>query len=371
LPPPAHRRIDVLLHRGLGAAMAAVTLALGLLIAPPAAAQNPAPAQAPTAGPAQDLRFFRIGTGSTSGSYFPIGGIIASAISNPPGSRECDKGGSCGVPGLLAVAQSTQGPIENIALMAKSTLRSALVQADLAYWAYHGTGLYAGKGAVQNLRAIASLYPEMIHVVVRASSDIQSIGDLRLRRVSLGEEGSGTLVNARAILKAHGMSEIDVVPFYLQPGPAADLLSKDGIDAFFLNAGLPAQTIADLARKTQLRFLPIRGEEVGELVKAYPFFAQRIIPGGTYESVSGVETLAIGVQYLVAAETDEKLVYGITQALWHPSTEKLWENAGSLAASIKLPHALEGLGIPLHPGAALYYFEKGMVQGDLKPAEKQ
>lgn len=373
--PPAPCRSDAQRRRGRGVALAAAILAGCLLAAAPSAAQNaPAPAQpsaqAPAA-PGQDLRFFRIGTGSTSGSYFPIGGVIASAISNPPGSRECDKGGSCGVPGLLAVAQSTQGPLENIALMAKGTLRSALAQADLAYWAYHGSGLYAGKGAVQNLRAIASLYPEMIHIVVRASSDIQSIRDLKLRRVSLGEEGSGTLVNARAILKAYGMSELDVVPFYLQPGPAADLLSKDGVDAFFLNAGLPSQAISDLARKTQLRFLPIRGDEVTELLKSYPFFAQRIIPGGTYESVSGVETLAIGVQYLVTAETDEKLVYGITQSLWHPSTEKLWENAGSLAAGIKLPHALEGLGIPLHPGAALYYFEKGMVQGDAKPAEKQ
>jgi len=354
-------------------------LACATLFAPRAAAQNPAAAPARAQGqaapqgqaPAQDLRFFRIGTGSTSGSYFPIGGIIASAISNPPGSRECDKDGSCGVPGLLAVAQSTQGPIENLALIAKGTLRSGLAQADLAYWAFHGTGLYAGKGAVKNLRAIASLYPEMIHIVVRAGTDIQGIHDLKLRRVSLGEEGSGTLVNARAILKAHGMTELDVVPFYLQPGPAADLLGKDGIDAFFVNAGLPAQAVADLARKTRLRFLTIRGDELTALLKAYPFFAPRIIPGGTYEGVAGVETLAIGVQYLVAAEADEKLVYGITQALWHPNTEKLWQNVGSLAASIRLPHALDGLGVPLHPGAALYYFEKGMVQGDAKPAEKQ
>lgn len=317
---------------------------------------------------AQDLRFFRIGTGSTSGSYFPVGGIIASAVSNPPGSRECEKGGSCGVPGLLAVAQSTQGPIENIALIAKGTLESGLVQADLAYWAFHGTGLYADKGAVKNLRAIANLYAEVIHVVVRANSDIQGIRDLKLRRVSLGEQASGTLVNARAVLKAYGMSELDVLPFYLQPGPAADLLAKDGIDAFFVNAGPPASAVAELARATPIRLLTISGGEREALLKEYPFFSSRIIPGATYEGVPGVESLGIGVQYLVSAEVGEKLVYGITRALWHPSTQKLWENVGPIGRSIRLETALDGLGVQLHPGAALFYFEKNMLPGDGKPA---
>ena len=320
---------------------------------------------------AQDVRFFRIGTGSTSGSYFPIGGIIASAISNPPGSRECDKGGSCGVPGLLAAAQSTQGPIENINLIAKGTLDSGLVQADLAYWAFHGTGPYADKGAVKNLRAIANLYSEMIHVVVRANADIQNIRDLKLRRVSLGEQASGTLVNARAVLKAYGMSELDVVPFYLQPGPAADLLAQDGIDAFFVNAGPPAAAVAELARATPIRLLSIASGEREELLKNYPFLSARIIPGATYENVSGVETLGVGVQYLASSELDEKLVYGITRALWHPNTQKLWENVGPLAQTIKLESALDGLGVQLHPGAALFYFEKNMAPGDFKAAPRQ
>ena len=320
---------------------------------------------------AQDVRFFRIGTGSTSGSYFPIGGIIASAISNPPGSRECDKGGSCGVPGLLAVAQSTQGPIENIALIAKGTLDSGLAQADLAYWAFHGSGIYADKGAVKNLRAVANLYPEMVHVVVRATADIQGIRDLKLKRVSLGEQASGTLVNARAVLEAYGMTELDVLPMYLQPGPAADLLATDGIDAFFVNAGPPSAAIAALARTTPIRLLSIAGGEREAILKKYPFFAPQIIPGSTYEGVAGVESLAIGVQYLVSASVDEKLVYGITSALWHPTTQKLWENVGPLAGSIKLKTALDGLTLPLHPGAAQYYFEKNMVPGDSKPGDSK
>ena len=334
-----------------GRAFAAVLLAL-VPVLPPGAAE------------AQNPRFFRIAAGSTSGSNFTIGGAIASAISNPPGSRPCDKGGSCGVPGLVAVAQSTQGSVENVALIARGAVDSALVQADVAYWAYHGTGPYAGKGATRNLRAVATLYPELVHVVTSARGDIAGIAELRLRRVSLGEQGSGTLVNARAILKAFGMGELDVVPFYLQPGTAADLLAKEGLDAFFVNAGPPVPAVAELARSMPIRLLPIGGDAREALRREFPFFSARSVPAGAYAGVGKVDTLAVATQFLVGAELDEKLVYGVAAALWHPNTQKMLESAGRLAAGIAREGALEGLAVPLHPGAALWYFERGMIQGD-------
>ncbi len=347
VPPFAPR----LFHSKRGRAAAAALLVLALAFLPAGVeAQNP--------------RFFRIGAGSTSGTNFGIGGAIASAISNPPGSRACDKGGSCGVPGLVAVAQSTQGAVENVALIARGAIDSALVQADVAYWAYHGTGPYAGKGATQNLRAVATLYPEIVHVVVPARGDIQGIAGLRLRRVSLGEQGSGTLVNARAILGAAGLGELDVVPFYLQPGSAADLLAKDGLDAFFVNAGMPAPAVAELAKSMPVRLLPIAGSLRDTLRRDYPFFSARTVPAGVYAGVPGFETLAIHTQFVVGAALDEKLVYGIAAALWHPNTQKMLESAGRLATGISRAAALDGLAVPLHPGAALWYFENGMIQGD-------
>ena len=114
----------------------------------------------------QDVNFFRIGTGATAGTYFPVGSIIASAISNPPGSRECERGGSCGVPGLIAVAQSTSGSVDNVEGIANGTLESGFSQADIAYWAYTGTQIYRTRGAVPKLRAIANLFPESVHLVV-------------------------------------------------------------------------------------------------------------------------------------------------------------------------------------------------------------
>jgi TRAP transporter TAXI family solute receptor len=321
-------------------------------------------AAAPVTASAQNPRFFRIGAGSTSGSNFAIGGAIANVLSNPPGARACDKGGSCGVPGLVAVAQTTQGSVENVALIARGAVDSALVQADIAYWAFHGSGPYAGKGAVKNLRAVATLYPEIVHIAVPAGGDIESVAALRLKRVSLGEQGSGTLVNARAILKAFGLGELDVVPFYLQPGSAADLMAEDGIDAFFVNAGLPAAAVAGLARTQPLRLLPIEGAEREALRRDYPFFSARSVPAGVYPGVAKFETLAVHTQLLVGEELDEKLVYGVVQALWHPSTQKTLEAAGRMAAGIAREGALDGLAVPLHPGAALWYFERGMIQGD-------
>src|SRR4029434_6912495 len=118
-------------RQALRAAASGVAWLLGASVAPRTRADD-------------ETRFFRIGTGPTTGNYFTIGGIIANAISNPPGSRPCDKGGSCGVPGLIAIAQTTQGSVQNVELIADQTLDSGLCQSDVAYWAYSGTGMYSG-----------------------------------------------------------------------------------------------------------------------------------------------------------------------------------------------------------------------------------
>jgi TRAP transporter TAXI family solute receptor len=124
---------------------------------------------------AADMTYFRIGTGGTLGTYFPIGGIIANAISNPPGSRPCDKGGSCGVPGLVAVAQSSEGSIDNLEAIAAGRIESGFSQADIAYWAYSGTTMFAARGAMANLRVITNLYRESVQLVARADAGIATV----------------------------------------------------------------------------------------------------------------------------------------------------------------------------------------------------
>ena len=143
---------------------------------------------------AQDIKFFRIGTGGTAGTYYPIGGLIANAISNPPGSRACNDGGSCGAPGVVATAVASNGSVANINGIQSGSLESGFTQSDVAYWAYTGTGVYEGKPKVADLRLIGNLYPETIHLVARKGAHRMTpraidhrLGDVR-RPVSLAQQ---------------------------------------------------------------------------------------------------------------------------------------------------------------------------------------
>ncbi len=314
----------------------------------------------PVALTAQEIQFFRIGTGSTAGTYFPVGGIIASAISKPPGSRDCAAGGSCGVPGLIAVAQSTEGSVANVMSIAGGTLESGLSQADVSYWAYKGKGLFEKSGAITKLRAIANLFPEAVHLVVRRDSGIESVADLRGKRISLDREGSGTRVDALLILKAYGLRLKDVTAEAQSAGAAVDLLRDGKLDGFFMVVGTPAAAVAELASDSLIRLIPIAGPKADKLRKNYPFFSAARITAGTYLNVPVTETLSVGAQWLVSADVPEDLVYGITRALWDPSTRRLLDNGHPKGRLINIDSALHGLAVPLHPGARRYYEEAGL-----------
>src|SRR5437667_10757250 len=173
---------------------------------------------------AEEPRFFRIGTAATGGSFFEIGGMVASAISNPAVGPPCGRGGSCGVRGLVAVAQATPGSIENLRLINSGQIESGFAQADLAGWAYNGDNVFAEGGPQRRLRSIASLFPEAAHLVVLADSPINSLADLKGKTISVGEAGSGSAADAAVLLAAAGFGEDDPTRRYRRPGPAAEEL---------------------------------------------------------------------------------------------------------------------------------------------------
>ena len=310
----------------------------------------------------EEITFFRIATGGVGGTYYPVGGLIAQAISNPPGSRPCDKGGSCGVPGLVAVAQSAHGSVANIEAIAAGRVESGFAQSDIAYWAFTGTTIYLESGKVEGIRAIASLYPESIHLVARKGSNIRSVLDLAGKRVSLDEQGSGTLVDARLILSAFGLSEKDIKPSYLKSIPAIEQMEAGELDAFFLVAGYPANAVAELASVEGAELIPIEGPEIDALIKKYGFLTRGSIPAGTYEGIGEVSTISVGAQWIVGAQVDEELVYNITKALWNDPSRQLLQNGHPQAREITLKSALDGIAIPLHPGAHRYYVEAGLIK---------
>ncbi len=311
---------------------------------------------------AQDMKFFRIGTGGTGGTYYPIGGLIANSISNPPGSRACDKGGSCGVPGLVAIAQSSNGSVANINSISSGTLESGFAQSDVAYWAYTGTGIYADKGRVDGLRAITNLYPESIHLVARKGAGIKSVGDLKGKRVSLDEPGSGTLVDARIILEAYGLGEEDIEADFIKPSPAIAKIKDNQLDAFFIVAGFPTGSVSELASSVGAELVPIDGPRAQAIMDKYGFFSPDVIPAGTYDGIGETKTISVGAQWVAGANVDADLIYQITKALWNDNSRKLLDNGHAKGKAITLETALDGVGIPLHQGAERYYKEAGILK---------
>lgn len=304
------------------------------------------------------VHFSRIGTGPTGGTYFPMGGLIANAISNPPGSRPCDRGGSCGVPGLIAAAVSTNGSVANVEALEARTVDLALVQADVAFWAWEGEGIFSGQKPIDDLRALAFLYPESIHLVARADSDIRTLADLRGKRVSIGEEKSGTLVEARLILNAFGLKTTDIEPSYLRLGPSADKLAAGELDAFFFVGGAPVQAVTDLAQETQVRLVPLSGAMAEKLTGIFPYMTRNTIPAGTYPGqTAAVPTLAVGAVLLTTAAMPEERAYGIVRSLWHPVSLDLYRRGHPGGSLLDPGHAMENTGVPLHEGAARFYDE--------------
>jgi TRAP transporter TAXI family solute receptor len=301
------------------------------------------------AGAAQAQQFFRIGTGGTAGTYYPVGGMIANAVSQPGK--------------IIVTAQASNGSVANVNAIAGGALESGFSQADVATWAQKGTGMYEGKPNVPGLRLIANLYPESVHIVARKGGGIKTVADLKGKRVALDEPGSGTLVNARAILAAYGIKESDIKPEYIKPNQAGDKLKDGALDAFFFTGGAPAGAISELASSgAGIELLPIDGREAEALRKSSPFFAPDTIPADTYKGVPAVHTLAVGAQWVTSDKVDANTVYEITKALFSDATQKLLAAGHAKGKLITKENAVKGAGIPFHAGAERYYREAGVLK---------
>ena len=311
---------------------------------------------------AQDLKFFTIGTGGTAYTYYPVGGVIANAISKPPGSRECDAGGSCGVEGLIASAVSSRGSVDNVNAINSGLRNSGFAQSDVAYWAYTGTGTMEGKEPAKDLRTIAALFEEHIHLVALADSGINSVADLKGKRVSLDEPGSGTYVDANLIMEANGLTVADVTAEALKGGAASEALRNGKIDAFFVVAGYPTGSLVELASAAKIKLVPIAGDGAKALAEKYGFFALSDIPAGTYEGVEATSTVAVGAQWFTSAKEDDDLIYNITKALWNDQSRKLLDVGHAKGKTITPATALNGVGVPLHAGAERFYKEAGLLK---------
>ena len=298
---------------------------------------------------AQDSNRFRIGTGGIGGTYFPIGQIIAEAISSKTG--------------LSASARTSRGSIENIAGLVSGDYDGGFVQSDVAFWAHTGSGTFAEQGPQKSLRAVASLYPESIHVVARQAARIQTLDDLKSRAVSLGPSGSGTLADTRLILSLVGLDEKrDIRPLYLESEVAVDRLLRAEIDAYFAVAGFPAKNVTRAVANGSATVLPITGMAVDILLLEHGFLSRGEIPAGVYRNDTPIPTVNVSALLLVPASMDAERVYQITRALWSGETRQKLDAGHAKGKLVTLDTALVGIGIPLHPGAERFYRDRAMIK---------
>ncbi|MEM9277421.1 MAG: TAXI family TRAP transporter solute-binding subunit [Pseudomonadota bacterium] len=314
---------------------------------------------------AQNPTFFRIGTGGAGGTYFPIGGTIANGISAPPGSRACDQGGQCGVPGLIAIAQSTTASVFNNAAVQNGELEAGLAAADVTRSMYLGEGKFEGK-AHPKLRIVANLYPEDLHLVLPKGSTISNLGDLKGKRVGIAQAGSGTQVAVLQMLDAWGVNRDNMDEAELNNSQSAERLADGQLDAYFYAAGWPVSAMVQLSNTKGMNLHSFTEDDLSKINGIIPAYIPSKIPGGVYKGVDG-ETLtpAVSALLIVSSDLSEELVYGITKALWNDNTRKLLDNGHAKGKQITPDTALDGvaaLGVPLHAGAEKFYKEAGLLK---------
>lgn len=300
------------------------------------------------AGPARadEPQILRIGTGGVGGTYYPIGSIIAAELS------------SGSIPDLLAVAQTSNGSVANVEALNDGLIELALAQSNVTGRALRG-GI-EGYQPMPQLRVIANIYVEVLHLVARPGLDIGSPADLRGLRVSLDERGSGTLGDARLVLDAFGLAETDIKPEYIKPDLAMAQLAEDQLDAFFIVAGPPVASLVSAIDTIEL--IPIDGAPITRLLAVQPAYQPVVVPAGTYEGKPELRSIGVGAQLVTRADLDDTLIYEVTRALWSDRMRERLLDGHPKGREIGMERALDGLAIPLHPGAARFYREIGMLQ---------
>lgn len=314
-------------------------------------------------GHAKDMKFFRIVSGSAGGTYFPMAGLLAQVISSPPGAASCEKGGSCGVPGMIAIAQSSPGSVANVTMVEAGEAESAFAQSDVVQWAVTGTGIFKGKPPKEKLRVIASLYPEPVHVVATVGSKVEKIEDLKGKRVGIGLPESGAIVDARIVLEAANLKEkTGFVPVYENSADTIASMAAGETDAMIAVSGFPQPAIHRLAASEGISLLPIDGKMRERILKKNKFLAAGTIPAGTYPGVEEeVPTIVVSALWITSADQPEELIYQITRALWHERSRKLLDDGHPMGKLVRPENALIGVATPVHPGAARYYREIGLL----------
>jgi len=298
---------------------------------------------------AQPRRHVTIASGAVDGVYYPIAGAMSRITADARGLN------------VRATVESSAGSVANVQLIRSGEADFALLQNDIAYYAFNGIalGAFAGK-PVKGMAGVFSVYPELVHIVVSRAAGVKSVRDLKGKRVAFGPAGSGTEQNALQILEIYGLGEGDLRAAVRGSFTAAvDQLKAGVVDAAFFTTALGAPIVSAAFGSGKLAVLgvgPTAGEALG---RKYPFYTIGEIPANTYKGQEReVATASVMAMLVARSALSEDLVYRFTKAVFD-NLPQLYA-AHAAARNLTLQTALVGMPLPLHRGAERFFKEKGI-----------
>lgn len=309
----------------------ALTAGAALLASAPAQAQQ---------------QFINVLTGGTSGVYYPLGVALSQIYGKA-------------IPNAKSTVQATKASAENLNLLQAGRGEIAFTLGDALSDAWKGDEEAGFKTPLKKLRAVAGIYPNYIQIVASADSGIKTLADLKGKRISVGAARSGTELNARAILKAAGLTYQDFAKVeYLPFGESVELMKNRQLDVTLQSAGLGVASLRDLATSIKIVVVPVPQDVV--LKVGDPAYQAGMIPANTYEGQSANVPTAYIQNFLVTHEgVSADTVYAMTKSMF----ENLDQMTAAHAAAKQIRReAAATAPIPLHPGAERYYREVGALK---------
>ena len=284
-------------------------------------------------------------TGGVAGTYYPFGGAMASVI-----NARTD---------VSVTVMASGASADNIRQIAAGDAHIAIAQNDVMSYAFTGTGIWTDHVPVTNLATLMSLYPETVQIIVLDDSGIYSVEDLRGRRVSIGDMGSGVEANAMQILDAHGLSTADISVINLGFGPSADAMRDGQLDAFFVTAATPNSAIMELSVARNLRMLPMSDAIIQLLMERHPFYTRvTVTEADGYTFITQpVNTVAVQATLITSTSLDEQVAYDIVRALIEGQAD-----IGHARGAYVTPYnAVQSISVDFHPGARRFFEEIGAL----------
>ena len=306
---------------------------------------------ASTSVSAQEQRFVTIGTGGVTGVYYPAGGAICRLVNMDRKEH-----------GIRCSVESTGGSVYNLNAIRQGELDLAVAQSDWQYHAYNGTSQFKDDGANKDLRAVFSLHPEPFTVVASKGSGIKPFEDLEGKRVSVGNPGSGQRATAEVLMEEMGWGmDKFALAAEIKAAEQSQALCDGNIDAFFYTVGHPSGAIKEATTSCDSVIVNVDNEATQTLIEENPYYRKAVIPGGMYRG-SDEDTTTFGVAATFVSSTDvpEDVVYAVVKAVFEnfDSFKRLHPAFANLNKEEMVSDALSA---PLHPGAAKYYKEAGLI----------